>query len=284
MKNQTDSLKTAANSSQKASAPPSRSSQKASSKNAFFTGMICLLVLLVMVLAIGQHRARNTLKAGQSYLQAQASKDEMSLVSQFEARHLEQARALLAQSKPSSQTIWPLFSNAMILGDSRALGFQEFDFLPDASVLAEIGYGVKNVEQSLDEIEARQPEVIYVSFGINDVENGIGSGPDEYGQMFEAAIEKICQKAPNSKIVVNSILDVTQAVKDSRPALAHVAEYNQQLAKICQEKGWIFVDNSALEADPAIYEPDGIHFTASFYERWARNMLSQYFNSRLLGS
>lgn len=251
------------------------SGKKAAAAAALLAGVLCIYGLS------RHHLAASSLKEGRDYLQSLAGRDPGALQSQLDVRHLEQARARLGQGGPASQNVWPLFTNAMILGDSRALGFQEYDYLPDANVVAEIGYGVRNVKDSVDEIAARQPEVIYISFGVNDVENGIGAGDGEYGKLFKEAVDQILEKSPNSTIVVNSILDVTEPVKAATPRLQNIAQYNAQLAQICQENGWIYVDNGALAADPSIYEGDGIHFVSSFYERWARNMLSGYFNNAL---
>ena len=49
---------------------------------------------------------------------------------------------------------------------------------------------------------------------------------------------------------------------------------------MCEEKGFVFVDNDDLcNENWDIYEPDGIHVQAWFYDDWAKNMIMAMYDN-----
>lgn len=252
--------------------------------------LICAAAVLALGLGwhlLSVHQSQAGLQQGRQYLKTQAEKNLDDITARLDAREQEeeqQRRDEEAEEITSSAvSIWPLFKDSVIIGDSRAAGFREYGSLPESQVLAVIGTNITAIPDLQDQIAKIQPKVIYVSYGINDVENSIGAanGPNGFGELFEKNLKLLLEKSPHSRIVVNSIMETTPEVAASGPQWAQLPDYNRQIQEMCERNGWTYVDNSSLSqgGNAPIYEPDGIHFLASFYETWARNMLKASYTS-----
>lgn len=173
-------------------------------------------------------------------------------------------------------SVWNLFDNAMLIGDSRVYGFMSYGFIPANQVKAAGGYTINNIPEFLSAVQAMQPEVIYLSFGINDMGLNIGQeeGEDGYGIVYTRQIESLLERV-DAKIVVNSVIDATPAAVARSPRWDKVADFNRQIKQMCQEHNWIYVDNDSLAqgGNAPIYNADGVHLVSTFYEPWAKNML-----------
>ncbi len=223
---------------------------------------------------------RSSLREGTSYLMNLEQTDLQTLSAKLEARDKEEKRAklnaILDETINQDTSIWPLFENSIILGDSRPKGFLEFGFLPETIVWAQIGTSCLTIPDFVNRVEQALPEVIYISFGINDVLHGLGSQEENgYGLMMEEFIQELLAVAPNAKIVVNSIIPTATWLTNANPVWQNVPEYNRQLEQMCTRNGWVYVNNDEIceNGNAPIYEGDGIHFYSYFYELWAINML-----------
>lgn len=174
-------------------------------------------------------------------------------------------------------SVWNLFEDAMLIGDSRVYGFMSYGFIPASQVKAAGGYTINNIPEFLSAVAAMQPEVIYLSFGINDMGLNIGQeeGVDGYKVVYTRQIEALLENVPNATIVVNSVIDATPAAVARSPRWDKVADFNRQIKEMCQEHDWIYVDNDPLaqNGNAPIYNADGVHLVSTFYEPWAKNML-----------
>lgn len=185
--------------------------------------------------------------------------------------------ALIAQSG----SIWNLFDDAVLIGDSRVYGFMSYGFVPANQVLAAGGYTIQNIPEYLGNVALLQPEVIYLSFGINDMGLNIGQeeGENGYAKVYTRQIQSLLEQAPQALIVVNSVIDATPTAVANSPRWNKVADFNRQIKQMCQANGWIYVDNDDLAqgGTAPIYNADGVHLVSTFYEPWAKNMLKARF-------
>lgn len=174
-------------------------------------------------------------------------------------------------------SIWNLFDDAVFIGDSRVYGFMSYGFIPSNQVLAAGGYTIQNISEYLNSVALLQPEVIYLSFGINDMGLNIGQdeGENGYAKVYTRQIEALLDRAPKATIVVNSVIDATPNAVANSPRWNKVAEFNRQIKQMCKENDWIYVDNDPLAqgGNAPIYNADGVHLVSTFYEPWAKNML-----------
>lgn len=224
---------------------------------------------------------QGTLKAGLDFLTTQENNDLAGINSRVDERNRQDALTRFNNVNEGIGSVWTLFKDSVIMGDSRVYGFKSYGFLPENQVLAEAGYTINNIPEYLDTIAATQPKVIYLSYGVNDMGLDIGreEGDNGYQTVYERNIKALLERSPNSKIVVNSIIDPTPAAIAQAPRWDKVDDFNRQIKEMCERNGWTYVDNSSLaeNGNAPIYAPDGIHFLSTFYETWAKNMLkAQY--------
>lgn len=235
-------------------------------------GIVCVSIF---------HSGRSALYAdGLAYLDEQASRDVTELENTLSVRQRER---LLEAVRNNETSIFSLFGDAVFLGDSRVYGFGSYGFMPQDQVLAAAGNTIENAADYLSQIEAKKPDTIYVSYGVNDMGLDIGSalGENGYAQVFEQQMDEILKVSPDSKIVVNSIIACSPATLEKNPRWGKTGDFNAQLKTLCEKRGWVFVDNGSIsgygQAD--IYQPDGVHFQSNFYPVWAENMLETAYST-----
>ncbi len=212
---------------------------------------------------------------GLQYLENQEKTD----ITQLETDLSKQQRERMFEAVNSGQyPISSLFRNAVVFGDSRVEALAGYGFLPASRVLAEIGVNIRSIPNHLEQVKTMQPQEIYFSFGVNDIDSNVGGavGENGYGSVYEGLIDQVLAVSPNSKIIVCSILPVTQACINDNPQYERIPEYNQQIKEMCERRGWTYIDSTAFveSMGPDIYERDGIHFVASFYPEWLWSLLS----------
>lgn len=239
--------------------------------------MIITVLLVICITAIIYHLffKDRDLQVGIGYLKAQEEQD----LANIDAQVTENKRAKILQSfENGDRSVFSLFNDSLLIGDSRMYGFDAFGFVEPARVLAGAGYTVLNIDESMiNQARALQPDVIYLSFGVNDMGLKVGEneGENGYDSVYEEKIKSLLEVSPNSKIVVNSIIPVTPEVVEKTPRWADTASYNQLIKAMCERNGWIFVDNDGISenGNMSYYGTDGIHFNDSFYPIWAANMV-----------
>ncbi len=235
--------------------------------------LAALLVLLAGILFFLFHKQQG-LSAGRTYLKWQDEQDLDSVKSQVSANR--KAKIVEAYQN-GNRSVFSLFSDSVLIGDSRVYGFNVFGFVDPDRVLADAGYTIRNIDDMVDAVRALQPETIYLSFGVNDMGLGIGEGEGEsgYGSVYEQQVDKLLAVSPNSKIVINSIIPVTPQTAAETPRWDKAQDYNEQLRELADRRGWVFVDNSEISENGNMpyYADDGIHFSDSFYPIWAANMV-----------
>lgn len=239
-------------------------------------------VITAVVIGSCFYLFRDPYKEARKYLTEQGQKDVTVLQTRLQEKRQQETEARIQEEirkiDSGEQSVYSLFRNAVLLGDSRIYGFKSLGLLSYDQVFAEAGWTIDNIPGVVDAVTAQSPDVIYLSFGVNDMGMQIGRalGPDGYGQTYEQYVKQLLEKNPNAKVVVNSILDPTPQAIERSPNWANVADYNRQIREMCERNGWLYVDNASLTAggNAPIYQEDGVHFLFDFYPQWARHMLS----------
>ena len=205
--------------------------------------------------------------------QVQRQREDESLQVQAEQNLNEAVRARVEALDQGS--IWDYFTDYAMLGDSRAMAFAEYDFLDSTRVLAGIGETIWAIPDKLASLSALAPKYVYVIYGVNEVEGDAWSDGEDYAADMEERIGQIRAAAPGAKIIVSSILPVTDSVIRSIPNLSRIPQYNAAIKAMCQRIGAVYVDNDALSAAyiDTEWEPDGTHQRYGFYPYWAKNLL-----------
>lgn len=249
--------------------------------------LLVMLVLLAVALGKGARPSEPVVSStpeGIAYLQSLEEKDPTAVEDTLKELHrqklLEQREAKLAELESGEISIWSLFEDYMLMGDSRVMGFGFYEYLDQSRVVAEKGDTIWTLQEHIPEIAAMNPSYLFISYGVNDVGSGMWSSPEDYVQDFSDIISKIRQELPDVKIFINSILLAYAPAFNTSAAWYDIPEYNAALETMCHDLGCFYVDNTPLcEEYAGLYESDGIHVGSSFYSHWAANMIMAVYDS-----
>lgn len=159
------------------------------------------------------------------------------------------------------------FSGVVVMGDSITQAFVEYDVLNSSSVVAKVGINFDEVDDQIEQAKKLDPQVIFLNYGNNDIE----ADQETFIKEYTDVIKKLQKAVPDAHIFVNAMFPVQEKALQKEPAFANIKEYNKAIETMCEKLQVGFLDSSDLVKDE-YYEPDGIHFKASFYPIWAEKM------------
>ena len=166
----------------------------------------------------------------------------------------------------TEMTKW--FKDVMILGDSIVEGGEAYEWLSTSNYSAKIGISVCTAEEQIDAAINASPSLLFMCFGVNDIEN-YGSQVEGFISDYREAITKIQNATPHTVIYVNALFPPADSVVDSLSAYQYLDEYNTELEALCQELDVTFIDSGFILRElPELYDADGIHPVSSFYPLW----------------
>ena len=230
-------------------------------------GLAAVIILLVIAIVRGVGgliRPSVDTSAGLEYIQEQEAGDVTEIESKI---------SLLEQQDGSGQegrSIKERFSGAVILGDSVAEGFEEYDILNASSVAAEIGVHLDELDEQIAKVKELSPSVLFLYLGMNDV-TATNGDTERFVSEYKSVLTQLKEEVPDAHIFVNSIFPVQEKALEGEPLLEKIPEYNKALKELCDSQTVAFIDNTDL-ASEQYYEQDGIHFKADFYPIWAEHM------------
>ena len=165
-----------------------------------------------------------------------------------------------------------IFEGCVVMGDSITHGLESYEFLRDDQVVAKEGLTMAKAvsEGYLDEVAALQPEVIFLSFGLNDLLNYSGD-VNKFQSRLCTFIEEVKAACPNSRIYINSMMPVISPMTDKYEYLKDIPLYNMLIWYDCTVYSVTYVDNSNVATED-MYASDGTHFKKSMYKYWLYNM------------
>ena len=233
---------------------------------------------------------------GVAYLEALEQQDPGAVDQILRQRRLEQLERereeLLRQIKAGEQDPFPLFQDAAILGDSRAVGFFYYGFVDESRDLTGSGETILDIPRKLDTLQAMNPRYVYLTYGLNDIKIGHWGSLQAHISEYLDRVQEIRERLPEAVIVISSVLPYhdpnarTDATGETTPSsasslteadrkrLAQIPEWNRLMADAAREHGVIFVDNSAICTEyENLWEKDGIHVFKSFYPHWGKNLI-----------
>ena len=115
-----------------------------------------------------------------------------------------------------------------------------------------------------DAVSILQPRRMIIMFGTNNLDYG-DQGAKAFADYYTEQIKAIQNAYPDADIIINSILPATATTVFYNAQMNRIRLFNQEILRICTENGWkflnsfeAFVDDTGY-ADPALYEPDGLH-------------------------
>ena len=160
------------------------------------------------------------------------------------------------------------FQGSVILGDSITSAAEEFGFLDTDVIIAKIGISLIGSEDLLDDAISRNPKLIVLFFGANDIDN-YGGDPNAFVDAYNSAVSRIRSSLPDVPIYLHAILPVQEGVYTG-DEFAPRTSFNEALEAYCLKTDNVYYINAdfLLEQKPELFEPDGMHPVSTFYPRW----------------
>ena len=237
-------------------------------KRLLLIGACAAVLILLVILAVWGIRQLVTPKVdteqGLSYIRAAESEDITTIEQKI--NQLERQ-----DGGEDSRSYKEKFASSIVMGDSIAEGFSEYDLLNASSVVSKIGVHLYELEEQVQQAADLNPQVIFLALGMNDVIATAGD-TEQFLEQYEAVVAQLREAVPNAHIYVNSIFPVQDSAIEKEPELAQISEYNTVLRQMCDDLQLGFIDNTDLVQDQ-YYEEDGVHFKAEFYPLWADRMV-----------
>ena len=252
--------------------------------------LLLLLITLPVILLSGIGRKKNTIQVqeGLSCLAELAERDPAEVEKTVRMRKVEQLQTQLEENEENQEdaindrveelddsAIWEQFSDFVIMGDSRAVGFTVYQLLDSSRIFAEGGATIRDIPNYLDEAATLNPAYVYLCFGLNDTGIGYWSTGEEYAAEMDERITQLQTAIPGVTVIVNSILPATEGAMEASPVWRKIPAFSSAVKELCEERGVPFVDNDAL-ADKymaTLWDEDGVHLKKEFYAYWAKNMI-----------
>lgn len=239
--------------------------------------MILGIAILIIVLVVGivfwrkSVKEREKIREGIAYLKTLEDKDAAEINTKVKKLKKEQNKEYMDNN---DDAVWTGFEDAVIMGDSRAVGFSYYNFMSEEQVYAEKGALITSVRDHIEEVKAFNPGQIYICFGLNDLQSGQWPTSDSYSEQCAEIIGLLKEELPQCEVYLNSILPVTEATESADTIYSSISEYNDSMKQMCEEKGYNYIDNTAMAQEHMdLYETDGLHLQSAFYTYWATNML-----------
>ena len=236
-------------------------------KRLLLIGACAAVLILLVILAVWGIRQLVTPKVdteqGLSYIRAAESEDITTIEQKI--NQLERQ-----DGGEDSRSYKEKFASSIVMGDSIAEGFSEYDVLNASSVVSKIGVHLYELEEQVQQAADLNPQAIFLALGMNDVIATAGD-TEQFLEQYEAVVAQLREAVPNAHIYVNSIFPVQDSAIEKEPELAQISEYNTVLRQMCDDLQLGFIDNTDL-VQVQYYEEDGVHFKAEFYPLWADRM------------
>lgn len=253
--------------------------------------LIALILVIALISTIGsadkapEDTLDRDIGAGVAYLEALESRDPneiteiMKLMRQQELE--TQKEELMNQLSSGEVSVWSMFEDYALLGDSRSVGFTYYGFLPDSNVWAESGATIRNMEQHIPALVSMAPSYIFLCYGMNDFCSGFWTSPEEYVADYKEQLLSIQAALPDSDIYICSILPASDAAYARANIWSVIPSYNEALKAMCDELDHCYY----IDGDPVaeqhmdLWEQDGIHFKKEFYPHWAASLIMGIFDA-----
>ena len=137
------------------------------------------------------------------------------------------------------------------------------------------GDDTDGVLERLDEVTSSKPSKIFIMIGTNDL--AYGKSAEHVIGNTGLILDRIAGSSPSTKVYVQSVLPVDDAVHYTRPN-SEIIKINGELKKMTAERGLVYIDlHSAFVDENGIlnkrYSLDGLHLNGEGYELWKKLIL-----------
>ena len=167
-----------------------------------------------------------------------------------------------------------IFKRDLFIGDSITDSLSYYELIDENNVIAKLGFTTKKAQEEIEEIINKNPDNIYLLFGMNDMLTFKDN--EKFIKHYKELINEIRNQLPSATIYVQSILPVSAEVKAKKPFLTNenIETYNQALRDMTEEENVKYLNiRDIVEDNMDLLEPDGIHVKYKFYELWLQYLI-----------
>lgn len=253
------------------------------------TAVCICFVLAIVILGAGIGECLKILKPDMAAAQAASSPPPSRAASAGVSRPTSSAPKKASEpAKPLKPESW--FNDAVLIGDSRTEGLQNYDGLGDASYFAIKGLMVDTVYTKsgvklngkkltvMDALKQKKFGKVYIMLGLNELGwSSFKTFLEDYGKM----VDDVKKDQPGAKIYLQSILPVTakKSATDKVYTNQKIKNSNQAIQKLAVQKKVIYLAVNTAVADstgalPANAAVDGIHLNAEYCKKWCEYLRS----------
>lgn len=212
------------------------------------------------------------------WIEAQESQDiesiEAKLLARDEAEREAQAAEEKEQEAESQEQLSPRqrFGQAVLVGDSVAEGFIDYQILDPSRIIAHKGMRADTAGEYINKALELSPTQLFLSIGLNDMEYCWGDS-SRFAAEYEKRLQEIREREPDLPIYVNAIMPILPAAVEKKAVLGKVDEFNAALKELCEKWEIPFLDNGdLLEGHEDWYQKDSIHLKSTPYLPWLERM------------
>ena len=244
---------------------------------------VAIVIVIVLFVVFGRDKDVSSvtnaeIKTGREYLASleagKVSDVENILKEQRNEELRAQSQEKIDALDDENTDIWSLFEDYVLLGDSRAVGFWYYGFLPKERAISEAGATIRFLKEHEPDIYALNPSSIFCCFGLNDVSIGLWPTPEDYKAEYTETLKEIQKQLPDATIYVSSILPAKDPAFNKSEKWRNIPQYSEACKEMCEENGFVYIDNSEIcEKYTDLWDIDGIHVQKPFYNYWGKNMI-----------
>ena len=240
--------------------------------------VILIAAAVIFFVKGGSSGSSEKVSEGIHYLKSLEEEDiqvvEDLIAAQQRERRQSEKEEIMRQVEAGGINVWSLFTDYVLMGDSRAVGFSYYGFMPEERVIAGGGWTIRDIAEHIDEIRAVNPTSIFLCFGLNDTSIGYWDTPDAYAAEYLEVIRNLQEEFPNATVYVSSILPAKEVAFATSEKWREIPEYSAAVGNMCAGNGIPFVNNDAIaEKYASLWDPDGIHLMEDFYPMWAADLI-----------
>jgi len=259
-----------------------------------------ILVLIIVVAALillarlagGRPKASSEeaadVSAGTAYLQALEQQDPASVDDALKQIRLQELIAQrdekLRQLRSGEISVWSLFEDYVIMGDSRAVGFTFLGTLDENRILGHYGDGSDEIPTHYPALEDLNPSYIFLTYGLDDMLQVGCETPESFAKLYLERLQDLQTHFPDAKIFVSPIFPCTDPAFDSyepRKKWRETEAYTEALENALKGTGFYYVSCDDITDFSQYWVDDGIHFNADFYRVWSEHMIMAMYDAEL---
>ncbi|MCM1307178.1 MAG: hypothetical protein NC223_01115 [Butyrivibrio sp.] len=167
-----------------------------------------------------------------------------------------------------------LYSNTVVIGDSRAKGIVDNGVLTDNEVAYYGGASVGTLYDTTKRAAGLMRAKTLFIVGLNDL-GYYGGDAAVFKADFINLIKTYLSVNPQSSIYLQEILPVQEYGRFAWRRMDSIPEFNNAIREICDEYGYTYVSATQYCLSKYVNSSDGAHFNFNFYILWAQTIANQ---------